>query len=80
MTKSQIPMTNKCPNPNVNKKYDLEERTALFGENIIAFVKTIPQTVINKSLISQIVRSGTSVGANYMEADAAESKKILNIK
>jgi four helix bundle protein len=80
MTKSQIPMTNKCPNPNVNKKYDLEERTALFGENIIAFVKTIPQPVINKSLISQIVRSGTSVGANYMEADAAESKKILNIK
>ena len=47
------------------KKYDLEERTAVFGENIIDFVKTLPKNVINNELISQIVRSGTSIGANY---------------
>ena len=48
-----------------NKIYDLEERTAVFGENIIDLVKTLPKNVINNELISQIVRSGTSIGANY---------------
>ncbi len=56
------------------KKYDLEERTAKFGENIIIFCKTLPQNVITKPLINQLVKSGTSVGANYCEADDAESK------
>lgn len=63
-----------------SKKYDLEERTARFGENIILFAKTLDKNLINNSLISQIVRSGTSVGANYMEADGAESKKDFNHK
>jgi four helix bundle protein len=58
-----------------NRKYDLEERTAIFGEEIIKFVKNLPDTPINKPLISQIIRSGTSIGANYMEANGAESKK-----
>ena len=62
------------------KKYDLEERTAVFGENIIDFVKTLPKNVINNELISQIVRSGTSIGANYVEADGAESKKDFRHK
>ena len=62
------------------KVYDLEERTALFGENIIDFVKTLPINPINSELISQIVKSGTSIGANYMEADAAESKKDFRHK
>jgi len=43
------------------KVYDLEERTALFGENIIDFVKTLPINPINSELISQIVKSGTSM-------------------
>jgi four helix bundle protein len=60
------------------KVYDLEERTALFGENIIDFVKTLPINPINSELISQIVKSGTSIGANYMEVDAAESKKKIS--
>ncbi len=64
-----------------NKRvYDLEERTALFGENIIDFVKTLPINPINSELIRQIVKSGTSIGANYMEADAAESKKDFRHK
>ena len=62
-------------NTNKGETYDLEERTALFGESIIEFVKTLPKNVINNELIRQIVRAGTSVGANYMEADGAESKK-----
>ncbi len=61
-------------------KYDLEERTAVFGENIIHFVKKIPKKVETMSLISQLVRSGTSVGANYCEADDAESKQDFRHK
>lgn len=61
-------------------KYDLEERTAKFGENIIDFVKTIERNDINRSLINQIIRSATSVGANYMEANQAISKKDFKNK
>lgn len=55
--------------------YDLEERTAKFGENVIAFCRMLQETVISKPLIKQVVRSSTSIGANYMEANAASSKK-----
>jgi len=61
-------------------KYDLEERTAMFGENIIHFVRKIPRKVDTVPLISQLVRSGTSVGANYCEADDAESKQDFRHK
>lgn len=52
--------SNKFQRPN-NKNYDLEERTAKFGEEIILFVKTLKEDKINFSLIQQLVRSGTSV-------------------
>lgn len=55
--------------------YDLEDRTARFGEGIIDFAKTVPQTLVTEPLLRQIVRSGTSVGANYCEADDAQSKR-----
>src|SRR6266540_601590 len=55
--------------------YDLEERTARFGEAVIDFAKTIPQDTVTNRLISQLVAAGTSVGANYVEADDAVSKK-----
>ena len=58
----------------MTNKFDLEERTAKFGENIIIFVKTIPETTITRPLISQLIRSATSIGANYCEADDAESR------
>ncbi|HEX4645406.1 MAG TPA: four helix bundle protein [Verrucomicrobiae bacterium] len=61
-------------------KYDLEERTASFGEAIIRFAKTLPRDPVNLSLISQLVRAGTSVGANYCEADDAVSKKDFRHK
>ncbi|MEA2097969.1 MAG: four helix bundle protein [Patescibacteria group bacterium] len=60
--------------------YDLEERTARFGEDIIIFVKLLESNEINKPLINQIIRSGTSIGANYMEANQASSKKDFKNK
>ena len=80
MPNSKVQMPNQAQNPNVKKKYDLEERTARFGEAIIQFVRTLPQSPVNNPLISQLVRAGTSVGANYMEADGAESKKDFGHK
>ena len=61
-------------------KYDLEERTAEFGVNVIKFCQDIKQDAIRKPLISQLIRSSTSVGANYMEANAASSKKDFKNK
>jgi len=72
-------MSNKAQNPK-SKKYDLAERTAKFGENVIDFVSSLPETSVNRPLKSQMIRSGTSVGANYMEADAAESGRDFNHK
>jgi four helix bundle protein len=60
--------------------YDLEERCAKFGENIIEFCRIVKQDNINKPLISQLVRSATSIGANYMEANQASSKKDFKNK
>ena len=57
------------------RAYDLEERTTRFGEAIIDFAKTIPQSAVTHRIISQLVGAGTSVGANYAEADDAVSKK-----
>jgi len=68
------------PNAEGGREYDLEERTARFGEAVIAFAKTIPLNVVNSPLISQCVRAATSVGANYCEADDAVSKKDFRHK
>ena len=54
--------------------YDLEERTALFGEAVIRFARKIPNNPVNSRLISQLIGAGTSVGANYCEADDGVSK------
>ena len=62
------------------QKFDLEERTARFGEAVIAFAKKIPRNPVTLPLISQLVRSGTSVGSNYCEADDAVSKKDFRNK
>ena len=74
-------MTNQAQNPNdKKKKYDLADRTSKFGEEAIRFVKAIVNNPINISLINQFIRSATSIGANYMEADCAESKKDFQHK
>ena len=66
---------------NKNKKqYDLEERTLKFSEDIIIFVSRIKRDTITSPLISQLVRSATSIGANYCEANGASSKKDFKNK
>lgn len=60
--------------------YDLEERTARFGEDVIDLCKISRQDLITKPIINQLVRSGTSVGANYLEANGASSKKDFRNK
>jgi four helix bundle protein len=62
------------------KVYDLEERTAKFGENIIELSKIISRNTITLPIINQLIKSGTSVGANYCEADCAESRKDFEHK
>ena len=62
------------------KIYDLEERTAKFGENVLKFCKSVKLNEIVRPLIVQLVRSATSIGANYMEANGASSKKDFRNK
>ena len=80
MSNYKTPMPNEVQNSNVKKPYDLEERTAQFGENIIDFAKSLTKDRVNAELIRQIIRSGTGIGANYAEADAAESKRDFRHK
>ena len=63
-----------------NNSFDLEERTAKLGENIIDFCKIIKKDVLTLSVIKQLIRSATSVGANYMEANGASSRKDFRNK
>ena len=62
------------------RDFDLEERTAKFGEDVISFAKRIKHSPINTPLISQLIRAATSVGANYCEADDGVSKKDFRNK
>lgn len=67
-------------NENSMKVYDLEERTAKFGERIIAFCRSVKSDKLSDPILNQLIRSGTSVGANYMEANGASSKKDFQNK
>jgi four helix bundle protein len=67
----------KIQNP---KKYDLEERTLKFGKRIIGLAKSLPKSVVNKRLVDQVIRSGTSMGANYREANETETKKDFKFR
>lgn len=61
-------------------KYDLEERTIKFGENIIELCKKTSKNVVTNPVVSQLVRAGTSIGANYAEATGASSRKDFKNK
>ena len=61
-------------------KYDLEERTTVFSENIIKLCKKSPKNIVTIPIIDQLIRCGTSIGANYTEANGASSKKDFNNK
>jgi four helix bundle protein len=69
-------MNNQLNNLQTKKNnYDLEERTARFAENIIDLVKSVSTNPVNRRIITQLVGSGGSIGANYCEANEAESKR-----
>jgi len=61
-------------------KFDLEERTTLFGESVIQFAKKVPVTPVTRRVIDQFVGSGASIGVNYCEAGDAELKKDFKHK
>ncbi len=65
-----------------SKQYDLEDRTLKFAKNVRALVKKLRKTVGNIEDGKQLVRSSGSVGANYIEANEALSKKdfIMRVK
>ena len=63
-----------------NNYYDLEERMEKFGEDVIGFCQPIKPDHISRSIISQLIRSATSIGAKYMEANNASSKKDFRNK
>ena len=60
--------------------YDLEERTKKFSKSVIGVLKRINRDELNRNIISQLIRSATSVGANYCEANGASSKKDFRNK
>jgi four helix bundle protein len=64
------------------KQYDLEARTLAFAKQTIKLTKAIPQTLAHIVIIKQLIRSSGSVGANYIEANEAFSKKdfVMRIK
>jgi len=63
-----------------NSKYDLEERTLEYGKRIIRLAQALPKNTVNFKLTDQFVRSGTSMGANYREANETETKKDFQFR
>jgi four helix bundle protein len=60
--------------------YNLEERTVKFSGEVILFVKSLNRDVVNIPLINQLVKSATSIGANYCEANGASSRRDFKNK
>lgn len=62
-------------NSNSKPKYDLEERAFQFAKLVRLMVKTLPKTIANVEDVKQVIKSSGSIGANYIEANEALSKK-----
>src|SRR5438046_569179 len=62
------------------RQYDLEERTFQFARRVRAFVKRLPRTLCNIEDVRQLIKSSGSVGANYIEANEALSKKDFRLR
>ena len=73
-------MNDQSTNVQTEKKYDLEERTARFAEEAISLLLRLPRNPINDRLVGQATGSTGSLGANYCEANEAESKKDFEHK
>lgn len=70
------------PDSEKSKKYDLEDRTFHFAKSVRAFVKRVPMSLAHHEDLKQLIRSSGSVGANYIEANEALSRKdfLLRIR
>lgn len=73
-------MTKEASSSDDPPRFDLEERTAVFGERVIDMAKRVPRNVVRDSIVRQLVRASTSVGANYGEASDAETRKDFRHK
>ncbi|PIZ00366.1 four helix bundle protein [bacterium (Candidatus Howlettbacteria) CG_4_10_14_0_8_um_filter_40_9] len=62
-------------NDNANFKSDFKKRIYVFAIRLIRFIESLPRTEVSRVLGKQLLRSGTSVLANYIEAQAASSRK-----
>lgn len=62
------------------EKFDLEERTAVFGEKVVDLCKKVPKGTVTTPIIDQLMRAGTSPGSNYCEANGASSKRDFRNK
>lgn len=67
-------------NSNQNKKYDLEDRLAGFAEKVVIVCKKVPKNTETIPILNQLMRSGTSMAANYFEANGASSKRDFRNK
>ncbi len=74
LKKLELRMSNDNAKP-TKRVFDLEERTAKFGEAAVRFAKGVRLTAVTNPIVAQLVRSATSIGANYCEADDAGSRK-----
>ncbi|MEE4258402.1 MAG: four helix bundle protein [Bacteroidales bacterium] len=63
-----------------NKPYDLEERTFQFAKEVRIFVKTLEKSIANSEDAKQLIRASGSIGANYIEANEALSKKDFSFR
>jgi four helix bundle protein len=79
-SKFKYQSSNQVQSSKAQRTYDLVERTAKLGEEAVRFANRLPRTPVSVSLIGQFVRSATSIGANCMEADGAESRKDFGRK
>jgi four helix bundle protein len=66
--------------PENKRVFDLEERTAVFAERVREFCMKLPRNFANNEYIPQLLRSGSSPGANYIEANLSIGDKDFNMK
>jgi four helix bundle protein len=71
-TKLQIKSKHQIQN---SRQYDLEERTLTFSKRIVDICKKVEKNTVNFKITDQLIRSGTSVGANYREANETDTKR-----
>ncbi len=80
-SKFKVQSSNKLQTSNSKKvPFDLEERMTKFGEEIVVFCRGLNVDHVSQPIVTQLVRSATSIGANYCEANNASSKKDFRNK